>query len=350
MNFTNMLRKNVGTIVACLGFVLLCVVTFGDLGEVFSEQYWRNVRENLLGISFVSIGLTFIQMSIRQGVAEQALRKGLNTEHTAQKYEEHRAIIAKNNDKQMYLPYFLQMYNKKHTKLRKQEYLVNNNYCSAQTLYACGTKKLIRGYERIRVHITAASIKWSTVDVVYDKNNRIITLDEYRKRRMTKGLLSSFGTMIGTTFLTGGLFFTPSGEPLWQKFVKLFTYCVSIAISAIFAVVKEYEKGAFGVPNDLDEINQIWHEFELWEVPEWVQKEVEELNDEEVATNERETDERATDSGTTVQEKQGSGEDICYSGPGDLVLLSFADNNLLLSDGEEQCGECNRDITAVGQG
>ena len=50
----------------------------------------------------------------------------------------HKAIIKANNDKQIYLPYFLQIYNKKHTKLRKQEYLVNNNYSSVKTKYCSG--------------------------------------------------------------------------------------------------------------------------------------------------------------------------------------------------------------------
>lgn len=290
MNLTTILRRNIGVIVACLGFVLLCIVTFGNLGEIFSKAYWESVRDNLFGISLVSIGLTFIQTSIRQGVAEQALQKGLNTERTTQKYEEHRAIIKKNNSKQIYLPYFLQIYNRKHTKLRKQEYLVNNNYCSAKSLYATGKQKLIDGYEKIRVHVTVPSIKWSTVDVIYDENGRIITLDEYRKRRIKKSIVSSLLTMIGTTFVAGGLFFSPSDEPLWRKFVKLFTYCLAIAITVIFTVVKEYEKGAFGVPNELDEINQIWHEFEIWEVPEWVTNEVEELNkEEEVVPDEQES-------------------------------------------------------------
>ena len=352
MNFTNMLRKNIGTIVACLGFVLLCVVTFGDLGEIFGEAYWENVRQNLLGISFVSIGLTFIQTSIRQGVAEQALQKGLNTERTTQKYEEHRAIIKRNNDKQIYLPYFLQIYNRKHTKLRKQEYLVNNNYSSVKTLYATGKRKLINSYERIRVHITVPSIKWSTIDIIYDKNGRIITLNEYRKQRTKKSLISSFIAMIGTTFVAGGLFFSPSDEPLWQKVVRLFTYCLAISVSVIFTVVKEYEKGAFGVPNDLDEINQIWHEFEIWEIPEWVIKEVEELNkEEEVTINEQGKEGQGTTyGGTDIQEKQNEGKGLYHSDPGSVVSLSLTNDTVLLSDGEEQCGQCDGDTRTTGQG
>lgn len=341
MNVTNILRRNIGVIVAGLGFILLCIVTFGDLGEIFTDAYWAEVRENLLGISFVSIGLTFIQTSIRQGVAEQALQKGLNTERTTQKYEEHRTIIKNNNDKQIYLPYFLQIYNKKHTKLRKQEYLVNNNYSSAKGLYATGRGKLIKGYEQIRVHITVPSIKWSTVDVIYDKNGRIITLDEYRKRRARNSLISSFIAMIGTTFVAGGLFFSPNNEPLWQKFIKLFAYCIAIAMSVIFTVVKEYEKGAFGVPNELDEINQIWHEFEIWEIPEWVIKEVEELNDdeEEVIINEQrketEDSQSPVNCGGDIQKEQEEGEGVCNSGTDNVVPVSGTDGNILLSDGEE---------------
>lgn len=337
MSFTKMLRKNIGTIIACVGFVLLCIVTFGDLGEIFSEAYWENVRENILGISFVSIGLTFIQTSIRQGVAEQALQKGLNTERTTQKYEEHRAVIKQTNDKQVYLPYFLQIYNKKHTKLRKQEFLVNNNYSSVNALYVNGKRKLIRNYEKIRVHITAGSIKWSTVDIIYDKNGRIMTLNEYRRRRARRSLISSFLAMIGTTFVAGGLFFSPSDEPLWQKFVRLFTYCFAIAVGVIFTVVKEYEKGAFGVPNDLDEINQIWHEFEIWTVPDWVVKEVEELNkEEEVTTNEqRKEGERAVNDGANIQTKQKESPGVCDFDSDCMVSVSFTDDNILLSNDEE---------------
>jgi hypothetical protein len=343
MNFTNILRKNIGTIVAGLGFIVLCIITFGDLGEVFSDGYWQNVRENLLGISLVSIGLTFVQTTIKQGIAEQALQKGLNTERTAAKYEEHRSMIKNNADKQRYLPYFLQMYNKKHTKLAKQEYLINNNYASEKTLYASGVKRLIKRYEQIRVHITPASIKWSTVDVVYEKNGRIITLDEHRRRRTIKSFIFSAIVMVGTTFITGGLFFVSSGEPFWQKLVKLFAYCITIAITVIFAVIKEYEKGAFGVPNELDEINQIWHEFEIWEVPQWVIDEVEGLNKGEVIIDEQNETERTVERRTDLQEEQETDESLWCGSPCDLVPISFVDVDLLLSGDKEQCRQCDGD-------
>ena len=225
--------------------MLLCVMTFGDLAEVVTVSYWKNVRKNLTSISFMTIGLSLIQVSIKQGLAEQALQRGLNTEKTTEKYDEHKNSISACTERMIYLPYFLQIYNKRHTSLRKQEFLINNNYTSETQLLQSNDKKLIKSYRQIIVNITAASIKWSTIEIVYDKNGRIITLDEYRRRRIQASVFTSFLSMIGVTFLAGGLFFAPSEEPLWQKFVKLFTYVMAIAVGAVFTVVKEYEKGAF---------------------------------------------------------------------------------------------------------
>ena len=287
MNITNILRRNIGTIVAVLGFILLCIVTFGDLGEIATEAYWLNVRENLTAISFMSVGLTLIQVAIKQGLAEQALQRGLNSDTTRQKYEAHKAIIKDNVDRMVYLPYFLQIYNKRHTALRKREFLINNGYLSEDSLLLSGDKKRIKLYNKITVRVTAASIKWATTEISYNKEGRILTLEEHRTRRLFGSVFGSILGMVGVTFLTGGLFFTPSTEPIWQKFVKLFTYVVAIAITSVFSVVKEYEKGAFGVPNELDEINQIWHEFEQWTVPEWVRAEVTKHNELEVTNGER---------------------------------------------------------------
>lgn len=267
--------------------MLLCIITFGDLGEVVTADYWLNVANNLTSISFMTIGLTLIQVSIKQGLAEQALQRGLNSDKTAEVYEAHKNIIKTCNDKIIYLPYFLQIYNKRHTSLRRREFLVNNGYNSEAALYNSTDKRLIKKYRRIKINITAASIKWSTVDITYNKEGRIVTLNEHRIQRIRASIIGSFASMIGVTFLAGGLFFVPSAEPLWQKFVKLLTYIMAIAIGAVFTVVKEYEKGAFGVPNELDEINQIWHEFKMWEVPEWVVKEVAKLNENTEVINEK---------------------------------------------------------------
>ena len=335
MNITNILRKNIGFIITFIGFTLLCIITFGDLGEIVTDDYWRNVGDNLTSISFITIGLTLIQFSIRQGLAEQALQRGLNTEKTTEKYEAHKSIILECNDKIIYLPYFLQIYNKRHTSLRKQEYLINNNYCSEDSLLKSGNRRAIETYQKINVNITAASIKWSTVEVIYDKNGRIITLDEYRKRRIRHSIIASFASMIGVTFLAGGLFFSPSTEPFWQKLVKLFTYIMAIAMGSIFTVVKEYEKGAFGVPNELDEINQIWQQFKDWTIPEWVLTAVNKTYENSEVDNESETriDGRADLS--TEQEESKMLQDICTDS---VVSVSDTGGDISSVDVEKFCG------------
>lgn len=282
---------------------MLCIITFGDLGEVVTADYWQNVANNLTSISFMTVGLTLIQVSIKQGLAEQALQRGLNSEKTAETYDAHKTAIKNCNDRMIYLPYFLQIYNKRHTSLRRQEFLVNNGLYSEKDLYNSDDKKLIRKYRRIKVNITAASIKWSTVEIVYNKEGRIITLNEHRAQRIRASIISSFASMIGVTFLAGGLFFVPSTEPLWQKFVKLLTYIMAIAIGAIFTVVREYEKGAFGVPNELDEINQIWHEFKTWEIPQWVIEKVARLNNDTEVTNEQDENSTVTNGGTNISQE-----------------------------------------------
>lgn len=309
--------------------MLLCVMTFGDLGEIVTEEYWKSVRNNLTSIGFVTIGLTLIQFSIRQGLAEQALQRGLNTEKTTEKYNAHKDVIFSCNDKIIYLPYFLQIYNKRHTSLKKQEYLINNNYCSEASLLKSNDKRAIKRYRQINVNITAGSIKWSTVEVVYDKNGRIITLDEYRKRRIRHSLIVSFASMIGVTFLAGGLFFSPSTEPLWQKFVKLFTYIMAIAVGSIFTVVKEYEKGAFGVPNELDEINQIWYQFKQWDIPAWVLNIVEQINKNSEVEYENET---GVDGRTDIQTQQTEGESIQNINADSVVPVSDSCDIVLSSN------------------
>ena len=292
MTITNLLRRNVGTIVAIFGFLLLCIMTFGNLGEILSDVYWKNVSENLTSIGFVSVGLTLIQVSIKQGLAEQALQRGLNTERTAQKYEEHKSAIKSCFEKMPYLPYFLQMYNKRHTHLRRQDFLINNGFTTETALLRSHRRRLISKYKEISTNITASSIKWSSVEVIYNKDGRIITLEEYRLRRVRNSVIVSLIGMIGLTFLTGGLFFSPSDEPIGHKFIKLFTYIIAIAMSVIFSTVREYEKGAFGVPNELDEINQIWFEFNRWTIPTWVTKEIENFDKEVTNNGKKDIDDR----------------------------------------------------------
>ena len=269
------LRRNIGTIVAALGFVLLCIVTFGNIGELMTDLYWISVKENLTSIGFVSLSLTMIQTVIRQGLAEQALQRGLNTERTLSVYEKHRDLIKSATSKMVYLPYFLRVYNRRHTQLRKREFLINNNYSTEKDLLLSKNEKLIKEYEKIRVNLTVSRIKWTTTEIVYNEDGQIMTLQEHRKKRIRNSTIASFVLMIAMSFLTKGLFFSPSSEPFWQKLIKLFVYMISIAIGSILGVVNEYEKGAFGVPNDLEELNEIWDEFILWKVPQWAIKEIE---------------------------------------------------------------------------
>lgn len=279
------LRRNVGVLVAMLGFTLLCILTFGNLGELASEEYWHNVWQNFTSIGFMSVSLTLVQTSIRQGLAEQALQRGLNTEKTQEKYFEHRELIKAATDRLVYLPYFLQNYNLRHTQFAKREFLVNNNFSSEETLRRSGNKKLNRIYDHIIIHVTPSRIKWATTDVIYNKHGQIISLQEHRRKRITSAVLSSLVFMIGVTFVTRGLFFTPSDEPFVHKLVRLLSYVVAIGISSLLAMIKEYEKGAFGIPNELDEINEIWHEFARWEIPQSVIDEVKNINTTEVVND-----------------------------------------------------------------
>ena len=288
------LRKNIGLIVSIIGFTLLVILTFGDMGELFTEQYWRNVGGNISSIGALTIGLVLVQTSIKQGISEQALSVGLNTPETKAKYVAHRNFIKNNQEKHIYLPYFLSIRNKRETKRRKREYLVDNNFTSEEMLRLSGKKRLIRSYDKIQTNITVDSIKWSTTEIVYNKNGRIEKLETYRKKRAIKGIVSGLIFMFATTFITGGMFLDTAEIPVWQKLVKLATYLVVIALSVLLDIGKNYEKGAFGVPNELEEINSIWEEFSKWEIPEWVKL--------EVASNEKEN----AEDNKKIKEEAGS--------------------------------------------
>lgn len=321
------LRRNIGTIIASVGFILLVILTFGDIGEVLTADYWRNVRNNLTSIGFMSVGLTLLQLVIKQGIGEQALQKGLNSDNTAKKYNEHKALIESLQDKMVYLPYFLQTYNDRHTHIKKREFLVNNNFNSEELLMRSNQKRLIKKYKRIRIYITVSRIKWTTTTIVYNEKGQIETLQEYRMKRFVKGILFSICTMIAVVFITDGLFFQTSQQPLWQKFVKLLTYILAIGLSSIMTISQEYEKGAFGVPNELDEINEIWREFRDWKVPDWVKKDIENINK---GGNYEERD----DSRGTLQKEQ-------------KVIQSNEDSNTdnLLGNDVTHDSLCNIDVT-----
>lgn len=307
------LRKNIGTIIACLGFILLCIFTYGNLGEIATEAYWVNVKNNLTSIGFLSVGLTMIQVTIKQGVSEQALQRGLNTPLASSKYTEHRSIITKNTGRMIYLPYFLRIYNERHTALKKKEFLVDNNYPSERHLLASKHRKHIRRYRQIRIQVTANRIKWATTDINYNKYGQIQTLQEHRNKRLVSGIVAALFFMFASVMLARGLFFDKSEVSFLEKTVKLLGYMAIITVTSILAVVKEYEKGAFGVPNELDEINQIWFEFENWTVPEHIIKEVEAINEER------------TDVGTSVQEQSPKVESVQDAGSDSVLLTSGVD-------------------------
>jgi len=279
MNIINGIRKNIGTVIAGFGFLLLCIITFGDLAEIATREYWLAVGDNLTSIGMMTVALTMIKVSIKQGVAEQALQRGLNTENTKIKWEEHRGCIKENTPRLMYMPYFLQIYNERQTVLERREFLINNNFLSEQALMASGKRWMIKKYNAIKVHLTVARIKWATTDIVKNKHGQIITLSEYRAKRLVKGIVFGAALMIGVTLLTTGLFFSQTDAPVWQKFVKLCSYILTTAMFVLYDILKNYEKGAFGIPNDLEELNCIWNEFKNWKTPEWVLTEVGTLNE-----------------------------------------------------------------------
>lgn len=324
------LRKNIGIIITAFGFLLLCILTFGDLGEFMTEQYWKNVCNNIMAISYMTVALTLIQTVMKQGMGEQALQRGLNSKNTTEKYTEHRSILRECTDRMIYMPYFLQLYNDRHTEIRKREFLINNNFRSEKSLFASGRKNLIRKYNSIHTHITVSSIKWATTEISYDKNGRIIPLSAYKRNQLIQNVVSSLLLMVATAFLTKGLFFEAATEvPLWQKFVKLLTYVITISIGSILTIIKNYEKGAFSVPNELEEINGIWLEFKSWDIPKNIIDDVEEK--ETINEQRKETD----DSRNAVQAEQEEGKDIQNVVSCDVLSVSRVGDSVFHHDDQE---------------
>lgn len=290
-NVTNWLRKHLGMIISVIGLILLAVLTFGDIGELFTDAYWQNVGGNITSIGALTVGLVMVQVAIKQGVSEQALSAGLNTENTKNKYKEHKQIVADCREKSIYLPYFLSLRNERETKRKKREFLSDNNFTSEKMLMQSRNKKLIKIYNKIAVNITVTSIKWSTTEIVYSKNGRIEKLDAYRRKRTIKAIFVALIMMFATTLIAGGLFMDTADIPVWQKIIKFITYIITMTLTVVFDVSKNYEKGAFGVPNELEEVNSIWQEFKDWDVPLWIIKEVESnQNSDQHSFNENKTD------------------------------------------------------------
>ena len=271
------LRRNVGTIIASIGFLLLTILTFGNIMEIMTDEYWQNVKANLTAIGFTTISLTMIQVTIKQGLGEQALQRGLNAPQAEAAYTSHRDLVHSCIEKTRYLPYFLLAYNKRETLLAQRNFLCANGYTCEEALLTSTDKNMIRTYKKIRIQIRAKDIHWSASEIKYDKLGRIETLAEHRIKRASIGAVSALVSMIALTFLTRGIFFESSGTSLGEKFLRLGMYVLSIALTSILPVLREYEKGAFGVPAELEDINKIWLEFKEWPVPTWVVEEVENM-------------------------------------------------------------------------
>lgn len=337
--FISFLRRQIGTIISAFGFIILCILTFGDIYEILTEEYWWNVWRNITSIGIMSISLTTVQVTIKQGLAEQALQRGLNTEDTRKKYEEHKGIITANVSRLIYMPYFLQTYNRRQTEIKRREFLISNGFKSEEELMMSGRPKQKRLYKKINIQLTLASIKWATTDIIYNKNGQIETLAQYRRRRLIRGIIISAIFMFATTLIARGLFFSADTETISQKFVRLLTYVATLIFTSLMNVIKGYEKGAFGVPNELSEINEIWHEFENWQVPEWVEKDIKESM-KEVIPNDKRGD---------LQEKQTTCKESSEV-EADFENCSESVGNCILDySSEELARQCSGDSTEVRQ-
>ena len=298
------IKKNVGAIAATLGFAILTIMIFGDVTKIMTAEYWDNVKNNIAGISALSIGLVLVQYTIKQGISEQSLLIGLNTDNTKNKYNEHSELVKKNTERSVYLPYFLKEYNRRDTKRRRQEFLVNNNYSTEAKLFLSKNKKLIKTYRKIHTCIDAASIKWSSTEIVYKKDGKIEKLDEYRARRARSGIFKALVFFMGSSLITTGIVADNLQTSFLDKFLQLLFYVLIITATVIFSVGKNYEKGKFGVPNELDIVNGIWREFESWIVPQWVKDEIEKESEEVKQDEEEKGSNTATDLQKQSEEEQ----------------------------------------------
>jgi hypothetical protein len=84
-NFIEIARKNIGTMCAAIGFLAMTVIKYGGSIDITTAEYWASVEHNLMRITFETVVLVFIQIIIKQGLCEQALQRGLNTEDTTER-------------------------------------------------------------------------------------------------------------------------------------------------------------------------------------------------------------------------------------------------------------------------
>ena len=109
----------------------------------------------------------FVQISIKQGISEQALSKGLNTDNTTNKYTEHKDVIKRCQPKQIYLPYFLVLRNIRETKKKKTR--IFNSFLSEAMII----KKLIK-LSKINITMDRSTTKLNLF--------RLLLLEQFQKK------------------------------------------------------------------------------------------------------------------------------------------------------------------------
>ena len=276
MNFTEKLKKNIGAIVAGISFFIIIILTYCNILEINTARYRANVWSNLINISLMSAALTFIQVAVRQGICEQFLTSGMNTENTIAKYGEHKEVLERLKFKNIFMPFFLRERNARMTRIKKSEYLASqtdksgNIFLREADFYARAKKSKVRKYNSLRVCWTPDDLRWTSTQIEYDKENRIIKLPKHRIIRARNGILTAIASMLVIILIAKNLFDDFTWNNFSQQTVQIVLYAITIAITTLFPAAAEYEYGKFTMPNILDEINLVLFEFENWNIPDEV--------------------------------------------------------------------------------
>jgi hypothetical protein len=262
------IRENIGIIISCFGFFLLTILIFGDVTQIHTRGYWVEVYQNLVGYTLFSFAVTLLQVAIKQGIGEQALRTGINSPETITAITEHRKLIKGLKHKESYLPFFLEVYNERETKCRRNRFLYENLYKTEIELLDSKKKRIIKKYLRIRTAMRVSDLRWVTNEIKFDKFGRFETLTIHRKARLIFGLITAVVLSVFMLLISDKLFPNITAENIGQKIFKLFIYVVVIGFNEVFIdAPKEYEYGKYTIPVLLENINNIWLEFEQWKIP-----------------------------------------------------------------------------------
>ena len=85
---------------------------------------------------------------------------------------------------------------------------------------------------------------------------------------MISGIITAVILSIVLLLISDKLFPNITADNIWQKMFKLIVYIFVIGFNEILIdMPKEYEYGRFTIPLILDDINEIWAEFEHWKIP-----------------------------------------------------------------------------------